>query len=121
MALAWVVEGLDVAEDGEASLVAARPGAPADQFVLDRGDEAFAGGVVGGVAAVATLSPRQNLSGLALQWVSADRFNPSHAPGPAAMRTLFTDAGFTVDDQHRVRRPLWTQLLSDLITVGSKR
>lgn len=75
----------------------------------------------GGVAAVATLSPRQNLSGLALQWVSADRFNPSHAPGPAAMRTLFTDAGFTVDDQHRVRRPLWTQLLSDLITVGSKR
>lgn len=75
----------------------------------------------GGVAAVATLSPRQNLSGLALQWFSADRFNPSHAPGPAAMRTLFTDAGFTVDDQHRVRRPLWTQLLSDLITVGSKR
>jgi hypothetical protein len=36
------------------------------------------------------------------------------------MRALFTDAGFTVEDQHRVRRPLWTQVLSDLITVGVK-
>ncbi|PRC47444.1 SAM-dependent methyltransferase, partial [Mycobacterium sp. ITM-2017-0098] len=30
------------------------------------------------------------------------------------------NAGLTVDDQHRVRRPVWTQLLSDLITVGVK-
>ena len=77
----------------------------------------------GGFAAVATLSPRQIVPGLRpflLQWLSANRFNPSHAPDPAEMRALFGDAGFTVDDQHRVRRPVWTQLLSDVITVGVK-
>jgi hypothetical protein len=36
------------------------------------------------------------------------------------MRALFGAAGFTVEDQHRVRRPVWTQLLADLITVGVK-
>ena len=77
----------------------------------------------GGFAAVATLSPRQILPGLPrlpIQWLSANRFNPSHAPDPAEMRALICDAGFTVDDQHRVRRPVWTQLVSDLITVGLK-
>ena len=68
----------------------------------------------GGFAAVATLSPRQRLP---LQMLPAPLYE---APDPAQMRTLFTDAGFSVDDQHRVRRPLWTQVLSDLITVGVK-
>ena len=71
----------------------------------------------GGFAAVATLSPRQQLP---LQWLTANRLNPAHAPTPAEMHMLFTDAGFSVDDQHRVRRPAWTYLLSDLITVGHK-
>lgn len=74
----------------------------------------------GGFAAVATLSPRQKLLNLPMQWLSANRLNPSHAPDPPEMRALFTEAGFTVEDQHRVRRPVWTQLLSDLITVGVK-
>lgn len=73
----------------------------------------------GGFAAVATLSPRQRLPGLQMQWLSANRLNPSHAPDPDEMRTMFADAGFTVDDQHRVRRPVWTPI-SDLITVGVK-
>jgi ubiquinone/menaquinone biosynthesis C-methylase UbiE len=71
----------------------------------------------GGVAAVATLSPRQRLP---LHRLSANRLNPAHNPSPAEMRALFEDAGFRVDDQHRVRRPAWTQLLSDLITIGVK-
>lgn len=71
----------------------------------------------GGVAAVATLSPYQPIP---LYRLSASRFNPLHSPSPAAMRRLFTDAGFTLDDQHRVRRPVWTRLVSDLITVGIK-
>jgi ubiquinone/menaquinone biosynthesis C-methylase UbiE len=71
----------------------------------------------GGVAAVATLSPRQRLP---LHRLSANRLNPAHNPSPAEMRTLFVDAGFRVEDQHRVHRPVWTQLLSDLITVGVK-
>ncbi len=70
----------------------------------------------GGFAAVATLSPRQRVP---LPWLSASQLNPSHAPDPAEMRAMFTDAGFTVEDQHRVRRPVWTPI-SDLITVGSK-
>lgn len=70
----------------------------------------------GGLAAVATLSPRQRLP---LQWLTANQLNPSHAPDPEEMRTMFTEAGFTVDDQRRVRRPVWTPI-SDLITVGVK-
>jgi ubiquinone/menaquinone biosynthesis C-methylase UbiE len=71
----------------------------------------------GGLAAVATISPRQVLP---LQVLSANLTNPAHNPSPEDMRALFTDAGFALDDQHRVRRPVWTQLVSDLITVGVK-
>jgi ubiquinone/menaquinone biosynthesis C-methylase UbiE len=71
----------------------------------------------GGLAAVATLSPRQPLP---LHRLSANRLNPAHNPTPAEMRTLFEDAGFHVSEQHRVRRPIWTRVLSDLITVGIK-
>jgi hypothetical protein len=71
----------------------------------------------GGVAAVATLSPRQPLP---LHRLSANRLNPAHNPSPAEMRALFEGAGFRVSDQNRVRRPAWTQVLSDLITVGIK-
>jgi ubiquinone/menaquinone biosynthesis C-methylase UbiE len=71
----------------------------------------------GGMAVVATISPRQLLP---LQFLSANLTNPAHNPSPADMRELFDDAGFSLDDQHRVRRPVWTQLVSDLITVGAK-
>jgi len=73
--------------------------------------------VPGGVAAVATLSPRQPLP---LHRLSANRLNPSHNPSPQEMRRLFEGAGFRVSDQHRVHRPAWTRVLSDLITVGIK-
>jgi ubiquinone/menaquinone biosynthesis C-methylase UbiE len=71
----------------------------------------------GGLAAVATLSPRQPLP---LHRLTANRLNPSHNPSPEEMRRLFERAGFRVSDQHRVHRPVWTKLLSDLITVGIK-
>jgi len=71
----------------------------------------------GGLAAVATLSPRQPLP---LHALSANRLNPAHNPSPAEMRALFETAGFQVNDQHRVRRPAWTRVWSDLITVGIK-
>jgi ubiquinone/menaquinone biosynthesis C-methylase UbiE len=71
----------------------------------------------GGVAAVATLSPRQPLP---LHRLSANRLNPAHNPSPDEMRKLFEGAGFRVHDQHRVRRPAWTRVLSDLITIGIK-
>ena len=71
----------------------------------------------GGVAAVATLSPRQPR---ALHRLSANRLNPAHNPSPPEMRALLEDVGLRVSDQHRVRRPAWTRVLSDLITVGTK-
>lgn len=71
----------------------------------------------GGLAAVATLSPRQLLP---LHRLSANRLNPAHNPSPEEMRALFNEAGFTVSGQHRVRRPAWTLVLSDLITIGVK-
>jgi ubiquinone/menaquinone biosynthesis C-methylase UbiE len=71
----------------------------------------------GGVAAVATISPRQLPP---LQFLSANLTNAAYNPSPAEMRELFDDAGFSLADQHRVQRPVWTQLVSDLITVGVK-
>ena len=70
----------------------------------------------GGLVAVATLSARHPL----LQGPSANRWKPQHNPSPAEMRSLFESAGFTVKDQHWVRRPAWTRIVSDLITVGTK-
>lgn len=71
----------------------------------------------GGVVAVATVSPPLPDS---LLRISANLANPVHSPPPAEMRRLFTDAGFTVTDQHRVDRPLWTRPVFDLITIGTK-
>jgi ubiquinone/menaquinone biosynthesis C-methylase UbiE len=70
----------------------------------------------GGLVAVATLSARQLLP----QGPATSRWKPAHHPSPPEMRRLFEGAGFTVDEQHRVRRPLLTRALSDLITVGIK-
>jgi ubiquinone/menaquinone biosynthesis C-methylase UbiE len=71
----------------------------------------------GGLAAVATISPRQPFL---LSRLANTALAPAHNPTPDEMRALFDDAGFTISDQHRVRRPRWTQLVSDLITVGVK-
>jgi ubiquinone/menaquinone biosynthesis C-methylase UbiE len=70
----------------------------------------------GGLVAVSTLSSRQPL----LQAPSTSRWKPAHHPSPGEMRRLFEGAGFTIDKQHRVRRPLLTRAISDLITVGIK-
>ncbi len=70
----------------------------------------------GGLAAVSTLSARQLLP----QGRATSRWKPAHHPSAAEMRRLFEDAGFTVVEQHRVRRPLLTRAISDLITVGIK-
>jgi ubiquinone/menaquinone biosynthesis C-methylase UbiE len=71
----------------------------------------------GGLMAVTTISPRQPMP---LQRLTADLRNPAYSPSPKEMRTLVEDAGFEIVDQHRVRRPLVTQFLTDLITVGAK-
>jgi ubiquinone/menaquinone biosynthesis C-methylase UbiE len=72
--------------------------------------------VSGGLVAVAALSTRQP----ALQAPSANRWKPQHNASPDEMRALFEGAGFVVSDQHRIPRPLWTRIISDLITVGTK-
>ena len=71
----------------------------------------------GGLAAVATISPPQPPL---LRQLSAGLGNPAHSPSREEMRTLFTDAGFAISDQHRVHRPLWTRGVWDLITLGTK-
>ncbi|OMC48680.1 SAM-dependent methyltransferase [Mycobacterium sp. IS-2888] len=70
----------------------------------------------GGLVAVSALSTRQPR----LQASAANRWKPQHNASPTEMRSLFENAGFTVADQHRIPRPLWTQIVSDLITVGTK-
>jgi hypothetical protein len=70
----------------------------------------------GGLVAVSTLSARQPL----LQGPADSRWKLAHHPSPGAMRRLFEDAGFTVAEQHRVRRPLLTRAISDSITIGVK-
>lgn len=71
----------------------------------------------GGMAAVTALSPRHPVP---LHRLLGGRWSPAHQPTPNELRRLFTDAGFTVADQHRVARPAWTLVVSDLITVGVK-
>ncbi len=68
----------------------------------------------GGLAAVSTLSARQSFLQASNSWA------PAHNPTAAEMRDLFESAGFTISEQRRVRRPLWTRAISDLITVGIK-
>ncbi|OBG53558.1 class I SAM-dependent methyltransferase [Mycobacterium sp. E735] len=70
----------------------------------------------GGLVAVSALSARQRR----LQAPSANRWKPQHNASPAEMRTMFEDAGFVVSEQRRIPRPVWTRLVSDLITVGIK-
>jgi ubiquinone/menaquinone biosynthesis C-methylase UbiE len=71
----------------------------------------------GGLVAVAAISPRQLLQ---VQLFAAGAWAPAHSPSPATVRALFEDAGFVVDDQHRVRRPWWTRAVADLVTIGVK-
>lgn len=71
----------------------------------------------GGIVAVTTISPRQPIP--VLQALSAAVWSPAHNPSESELLALFAGAGFTVADQHRVRRPIWTPI-SDLITVGVK-
>lgn len=71
----------------------------------------------GGIAAVTAMSPRISTP---VGKLLSGRWNPAHQPTPAEMRVLFEQAGFTIGDQHRVHRPAWTLLVSDLLTVGIK-
>jgi ubiquinone/menaquinone biosynthesis C-methylase UbiE len=68
----------------------------------------------GGLVAVSTMSARRPLL------PGASRLKPAHNPTTAEMRRLFEGAGFTIVEQHRVPRPLWTRAISDLFTVGVK-
>jgi ubiquinone/menaquinone biosynthesis C-methylase UbiE len=70
----------------------------------------------GGLVAVAALSTRQRR----LQAPSANMWKPQHNASPSEMRALFENAGFAISDQHRIRRPVWIRIVSDLITVGTK-
>jgi len=67
----------------------------------------------GGLVAVSTMSARQQL-------LPGSVKTPAHNPTPTEMRRLFEGAGFTIVEQHRVRRPLWTRPLGDLFTAGVK-
>ena len=65
-------------------------------------------------------SPGFEHAPIAMQPPAANGWKPRHNPSPAEMRKLFEKAGFTVSNQHRIRRPAWTWIVSDLITVGIK-
>jgi len=71
----------------------------------------------GGLAAVATISPPQLPL---LGQLTNSPASAAHNPSAQEMRALFIDAGFTISDQHRVHRPLWTKAVFDLITIGTK-
>jgi ubiquinone/menaquinone biosynthesis C-methylase UbiE len=70
----------------------------------------------GGLVAVSALSTRRSQ----LQAPSTHRWKPQHNASPAEVREFFEGAGFVINDQHRIPRPVWTRIVSDLITVGTK-
>lgn len=74
--------------------------------------------VPGGLVAVATITPPLPR---ALQRFASGSSGVMHSPSPAEMRTLFSDAGFEITDQRPVQRPVWTQLVWDLLTVGTRK
>jgi ubiquinone/menaquinone biosynthesis C-methylase UbiE len=69
-----------------------------------------------GLVALATLSARQPL----LQRPRPIGGNLSTTRRRPRCGLCSKSAGFAVRDQHRVRRPPWTRIVSDLITVGTK-
>jgi ubiquinone/menaquinone biosynthesis C-methylase UbiE len=71
----------------------------------------------GGLAAVTTISPRNPIP---LSRLIGSRWNPAHHPRPDEMRALFQDAGFAISEQHRVHRPVWTLIVSDMLTAAIK-
>lgn len=71
----------------------------------------------GGLVAISALTARQPL----LQGSAANRWKPAHHASAAEMRDLFEQAGLDLGEQHRVRRPAWTRMVPDLITVGTKK
>ncbi len=70
----------------------------------------------GGLVTIAALSARQPL----LQGPVARNWKPAHHASPAEMQKLFERAGLAVREQHRIRRPILTRFISDLVTVGAK-
>jgi ubiquinone/menaquinone biosynthesis C-methylase UbiE len=70
----------------------------------------------GGLVAVSALSTRRSQ----LQAPSTHSWKPQHNASPAEVREFFEGAGFVINDQHRIPRPVWTRIVSDLITVGTK-
>ncbi|MCB1265165.1 MAG: methyltransferase domain-containing protein [Mycobacterium sp.] len=71
----------------------------------------------GGLAAVGTISPPMPA---VLRRLSEGTSGPAGNPTPEQLRTLFTEAGFALADQHRVRRPMWTRGVWDLLTLAIK-
>ncbi len=71
----------------------------------------------GGLVVIAALSARQPR----LQGPVASRWKPAHHASPAEMQKLFESSGFAVREQHRIRRPILTRFISDLVTVGARR
>lgn len=70
----------------------------------------------GGLAAVSALTSWQS-------WLPTsvdNRWKPQHNPTLGEMRKLFEGAGFTVSDQHRIRRSPLLWIVPDSITVGIK-
>lgn len=70
----------------------------------------------GGVAVITTLSGWKFLPNRS----SSSDWLPHHNPSKQELRTLFSDAGFVVNQQNRVPRPAWTRAVGDVLTVGTK-
>lgn len=70
----------------------------------------------GGLVAVTAIASR----GSRFQVPASNLWKPQHNATAAEFRTLFENAGLTIEAQHRIPRPLWTSPLFDLITVGTK-
>ncbi|GAB17678.1 putative methyltransferase [Gordonia effusa NBRC 100432] len=60
----------------------------------------------GGIVVIATVHPP----------ITFNAFSPR----PSAMRKLVLDAGFSLVTQHKIKRPLYTWLVPDYITIGRR-
>ncbi|WP_327144958.1 class I SAM-dependent methyltransferase [Nocardia sp. NBC_01327] len=73
----------------------------------------------GGLVAIATMHPSAPTA-RPIQRLTRSPLFPAHAPSPREVRKLLEDAGFELQDQRKVSRPLPSWLIPDVITIARR-
>ncbi|TLF94962.1 class I SAM-dependent methyltransferase [Nocardia cyriacigeorgica] len=74
----------------------------------------------GGLLAIDALNLRARWAA-PMQWLTGTRLSPAATPSPQQMVDLITFAGFELSEQRSVRRPWYSRMVPDVLTVAIRR